>query len=327
MSDWIARIESHVGAPLVPKLRELYKRRDGEEGGELEVWPRWSIGMRMLLMPSSRVIGAFDSFASCVSMHGSCPFWAGSNGEFAAVYLEGPLTGRVYFWATDGRNDSVAYRSVDSFLETMDASVIAEKDWYEWPTDYYVDSEYFFIDEGTYKPASEADIAADVEARRQLQAEYTTATINDEFDDFYYAFNIMGLTPMSETDSILPFLDVDDMWIPARAANILGQRRFEPAIAKLGEVARRGTNNGRTAALQALGRIGTRKARDQVLQSLSHFGKGEEYFVAQALRRCGCDVREENVDPRGISSSDYLFRLPQELQWRPMDSQKRPAGP
>jgi hypothetical protein len=106
------------------------------------------------------------------------------------------------------------------------------------------------------------------------------------------------------------------MWIQARACDILGNRRYEPAIGKLGDIARTGTTNGRGAAMRALGRIGTPAALAQILESAPHFSKGSHWEVARALEGCGCEVRKDNIDPRGIQSPDYLYKLPGEAQWR-----------
>ena len=38
--------------------------------------------------------------------------------------------------------------------------------------------------------------------------------------------------------------------------------------------------------------------------------------MADALARCGCEVRKDNIDPRGVRTPDYLYRLPGESEWR-----------
>jgi hypothetical protein len=248
-------------------------------------------------------------------MRQSAAFWRGGNGEYAALFLTGPLTGRVYIIDDDGRNDSTSFRSPESFLESLNEAAAKGLDWQDLRTDYYVDTEYFYRGEAVCKPASEADVASDREARDLLREEYAAATIKDEFEDHHYAMNIMGLTPPSETEAVLEFLDSEDMWIQARACAILGNRRYQSAIDKLGEIARAGTTNGRGAAMRALGRIGSSAALAQILESAPHFVKGAQYEVADALAGCGCETRKDNIDPRGIKSPDYLYRLPGESEW------------
>jgi hypothetical protein len=316
MTPGIERIESHLGVPLLADLRELYAQGDGESPDDFQPY---STSRAMRLMSADEVIENYDRSRLFGRDRGWCMFWAGGNGEYAAAYLTGPLTGRVYIWDYDGRHDSIAFRSMRSFVASMDelaASDPASNDWPYLATDYYVDSDYFYRGKATCKPATADEIAADVESQRQLRAELATAQIKDELDEHHYAFNLMALTPLEQTASIMEFLDSDDMWIQARACDNLGHRRFEPATSKLGEIARAGTANGRSAARRALGRIGSRDAVEQLLQCIPHVEKGAEYQLFDALAACGCETRKANIDPRGIESPDYLFRLPGETEWR-----------
>ncbi len=311
MSAWITRIEQHLGRPLVPDLRRLYAQSDGEAGEHGRPGPV-SAGRPMRLMTADEVIETYDSFSGFVPLRGSALFWAGGNGEYAAVFLSGPLTGRVYIFDYDGRNDSVAFRSAGSFVASLGEAAAEGADWQDLRTDYYVDTEYFIRGDALCKPASEAETASDREAAALLRQEYATATIEDERDDHHYAMNIMALTPPAETASMLDFLDSDDMWIQERACNVVGHRKYEPVIAKLGTIARSGTTNGRGAALHALGRIGNAAALAEVLKSAPHFDRGAHYAVASALEACGCAVRKDHIDPRGVRTPDYLYQLPGE---------------
>lgn len=215
----------------------------------------------MPLMPPGDVADSFDMLRDFANLRGSVPFFRGWNTEYAAVYLAGPLSGRVYFWNYDGRHDSIAYRSITSFVDAMVAIGQAQQDWYAAPPDYYVPTQYFQHGTGICRPADAADIQSDANARDALRAEYETADIRDERDDHHYAFNIMALTPPEETASILEFLDSDDMWIQERACEVLGIRQYAPAIDRLADLAVNGLPNSRTAAPIALGRIGTPESR------------------------------------------------------------------
>jgi hypothetical protein len=203
MSKWIAKMESHLGASLVPGLRQLYEQADGEGPGDKYGRPGpASQGRPMRLMTSQEVVETFDRFNSLGPLRGSALFWAGDNGEYAAAFLTGPLTGRIYIFDYDGRNDSVVFRSVESFVESMNEAAAAGAGWQDLRTDYYVDTEYFIRGDAVCKRAAEAQIAADREAQRLLRAEYATATIKDELDDHHYAMNIRGLTPAFETECL-----------------------------------------------------------------------------------------------------------------------------
>ena len=316
MNAWTQQIESHLGVPLLDDLRELYESSDGESPDDFRPY---SSSRAMRLMSADEVIEYFDQLLTFANPRGSCQFWIGGNREFASAFLTGPLSGRVFIRDYDGRNDSIAFRSVRSFVESMNDLAAGDPQLNDWPdlaSDYYVDSEYFYRGKAICKPATQEEIVSDVEAARQLQAEYAAAQNLDEPDEHHYAMNIMALIPPMATEEILEFLDSQDMWIQARACAILGHRRYEPATARLREIVRTGTTNGRGAALRALGRLGTPAAFEQIVQSIGHYFKGGSRELADALAGCGCEIRKENIDPRNIQQPDYLYRLPGESEWR-----------
>lgn len=318
MTDWIATMESGLRLTLVPELRALYEGTDGEEGANGWVGPA-SAGRPMRLMSSEEVLETNDNFRGFVRMRDSAIFWMNGNGEYAAVFLAGPLAGRIYFFTNDGRNDSISFRSVNSLIAAMNELAAADSecpDYQDLRTDYYVETEYYIRGDAVRRPASADEFAADRDACRRLREEYASATIADEFDEHHYAMNIMALTPDDETETLDEFLKSEDMWIQAQACNILGHRRYEPRIAELGEIARTGTTNGRGAAVRALGRIGTATARQELIASAPHFTKGDHWNLSAALEACGCEVRKDNIDPRGIKTPDYLYRVPGESEWR-----------
>src|SRR5262249_19126403 len=110
---------------------------------------------------------------------------------------------------------------------------------------------------------TEQEIDADWAAACELLPRYV-ASVGDERCD--HAMAIMALTPLAHTESVLPFLDDPDMWIPERAADVLGARKFAPAVPRLAEVARTGRANGAMAAMRALEAIGTTDSLEQLRQ-------------------------------------------------------------
>jgi len=253
----ITKIEQHLGVPLLPELRALYFRANSDrDWDEDELGPfHSSEGLPMRLMSSAEVIRLFDGFSGRIDLYGSAGFWQGRNGAYAFAFLTGPLQGRVYFYDYDGRNTSIAFRSIPSFYDALEEAGEQRIDWYQMPTDYYIDSSYYYHGAATCRPASPDDIAADLEAREQLLREYTPENVKTEFDEHHYAFNIMALTPPERTEDVVQFLRSSDMWVQARACQILGNRQYEPAVEQLAELARSGKGNGRSAADRALQRI------------------------------------------------------------------------
>lgn len=257
----VDRLQSYLGCTLLPGLRALYERGDGERYVEDDEPLPSNENRPMRLMSTDEVIEWHDSFSQFCDLRGSCPFWIGDNSELAAVYLSGPLQGRVYFWNYDGRNDSIAYRSIDSFLNALSDAARLGSDWYQMPTDYYVDTEYYLHGPAVCLPASAEDYAADLRARDELLQQYKQSVTPDEAAEHYYTFNIMALTAPNRSHDLLSFLDPDDMWIPERACHIIGLRRYEPAVDQLVALVRRGRANAERAALVALASIGTDRSR------------------------------------------------------------------
>lgn len=301
---WITAIESGIGLPLPDALRARYELLDGEIATDRP----------FRLMRSDEVAAEWEACRQMANLRGLCPFWVGWNHDHAALYLQGPLVGRICIWdhVHNYPHESVAYRSVESFLQSMDAAAHEELDWYEMPTDYYVETSYYFHGAAVSKPAGPADIESDRRALAHLRNEYAAATIEDEFDEWYFAFNIMGLTPLADTDSILGFLDAEDMYVQERACAILGHRKFAPAVEPLAHLAAHGKGNGQTAALAALGKIGTHDALEAIVRSIGRFEKGLHWLIAKALEGCGCRVRWQDDKFR---MRHYEYQLPHSDLW------------
>jgi HEAT repeat protein len=66
----------------------------------------------------------------------------------------------------------------------------------------------------------------------------------------------MALTSPTDIETrIYPFLDDEDMYVQERAIELLGFHQYQPAVAKLTDLATNAKPNGRTAAKIALKKI------------------------------------------------------------------------
>jgi len=175
-------------------------------------------------------------------------FWTDDNSNYAGLYVSGPLIGKVCVIDHEEPDLSPAYASLPSFLTTLLAVIPEEVEWYDLPQDY-----------PAVGPASDPQaMAADWQLVQSLQSLYEAS--QDE-ERMYYAYCRMALTPFEHTNTLLPFTYDEDMYVQARACEILGLRRYEPATGRLTEVVQHGMHNGRWVAIHALGRIGTTAAR------------------------------------------------------------------
>jgi hypothetical protein len=94
----------------------------------------------------------------------------------------------------------------------------------------------------------------------------------------------MALTPSERVDTVLEFVDDDDMWTQERACWILGRRKYEPAVARLAVVALRGKHNGRVKAIGALGRIGSQECKDHLSALVRQLPPSYDIYVKHALK-------------------------------------------
>lgn len=303
---WIAELESELGATLPSELRALYERGDGES----DLWPD---RRPMRLLKSAEAIADYRELSRSVDLRGACPFWVSDNGDRATVYFVGPLRGRIGLWdyASGYPSDPVAYRSTASFVASLNEAAKEGIDWYEMPTDYLVSTSYYSHGAGVCKPATSEEVESDREAFRAM-LEACEAGDFGEGDELFYAVHAIALAPPDETESIVRFLDSGDMYVQEAACNSLGHRRFEPAVSRLGTLAREPGGNGQTAAVTALGKIGTAAARDAILASVPGFSEGLDLLLARALEATGCEIR---FDEDKYRRRTYQYRLPGAATW------------
>ena len=181
-------------------------------------------------------------------------FWTDDNSNYAGLYITGPLAGKVC-WIDHGEIDPTpVYASVRSFLRTQLEALSEEIDWDEFPRDY-----------PALQPSSDPERIAQDE--QILQTLWPLYEASDEDEHIYNAYCILALTPFGQIDTLLAFTYDPDSEIQARVCDILGQRRYEPAIDRIAEIVRHGAYpNGPGAAIRALGSIGSEAARARLLE-------------------------------------------------------------
>jgi hypothetical protein len=281
----LAPLEEHFGTTVPDELATLYGiLADG--GSEL------STNEIAELLPPEAAIAETKKHAAIFNLHGAGLFWRLGNGVTGYVHLHGPLRGRVYLRDYDGRAKSISYRSARSFAETMAAATstganededFEPGDWYTSRTDYFVNTSHFYHGSGVLLPAPPEDVARDLHDRDALQQEWQSAPSHGEENQQHYAFSYMALTPPDRTADIIPFTESPDMWIQARACEILGHRRAEWAIPQLLRVIESGGHNGIGAAIAALGRIGTSSGRDALVALKRQAKQGYGGAIDRAL--------------------------------------------
>ncbi len=181
-------------------------------------------------------------------------FWTDDNSNYAGLYITGPLAGKVCWIDHSEIDPTPVYASVRSFLRTQWEALSEEIDWGEFPRDY-----------PALQPSSDPERIAQDE--QILQTLWPLYEVSEEDERIYNAYCILALTPFEQIDTLLAFTYDADSEIQARVCDILGQRRYEPAIDRIVEIVRHGAYpNDPGAAIRALGNIGSEAARARLLE-------------------------------------------------------------
>jgi hypothetical protein len=312
----IQAMAEELSCILLPEIVTLYQQVDGmlrranedyaaltEGGGSVgDLYRLMSTAEVREMHPSLVPPYGFDAF-------GRRCFWADDQSNYAALYVEGPLAGRVCLLNHEELDPAPVYRSVASFLTAV--ANAGKRGFFADGTDYPTPPSADYPALGP-ADATEAEKSDDQDAIRSLVPLSETAVEDDE--RILYAFSIMALTPYESTADLLRFSEDEDFYIQERACDLLGLRRWESAIPTLEEVALHGVSNGKIAAIRALGRIGTGtalRALVRVHEMLPASGaSGWWYLFEAAFAACGCEVNGDRRNPR--------YREPGANEWKPL---------
>jgi hypothetical protein len=283
----ISALQTGFSSALPDAIVSLYRDHDGMP---------LQRGRGLRLMPVEEALELFATTGNelgCLEKGIRC-FWTDDNSNYAGVYATGPLKGKVCFLDHESPDYAPAFRSVESFLEELLHAIKSGHDWYEMTADYPSTNE-----------AKPQEVIEDWELVKSIRPNYEHAANDDQ--RAYWAMCIMALTPPAHTATLMEFLDVDDIWIPERACQILGSRKFEPAIEKFVALARAGKANSGIASLMALGKVGTLQCRELLISLAGELRPGVSIYIAKALEECGCEV--------GHTDGNWRYRLPESDKW------------
>jgi hypothetical protein len=239
--------EKELDCTFPESIRAWYEDHDG-----MSASARW---LPMRLMSLEEVI---DFHAVVLEygwdIWGLRVFWTDDSSNYAGLYITGPLAGKVCWIDHSEIDPTPVYASVRSFLRTQLETLSEEVDWEELPRDYPAP-----------KPSSDPErIAQDEQILQTLRPLYAAS---EEDERIFHAYCIMALTPFEQIDALLAFTYDEDSEIQARVCDVLGQRRYEPAIERLAEIVLHGAYpNAPGAAIRALGSIGSEAARARLLE-------------------------------------------------------------
>lgn len=234
----IEALAAALGYPIPEAVLALYRDHDGLPTGS-------PLPMRLLSTSEATSTNAALRQPNLELSSRIAVFWTDDDSNYAGVFTSGQLQGRVCLLEHDEPADWPKYQSVASLCRRLVSAWRAGLGWYDMPHDYPV------LDSMDVLPEDRA-IGLHL-LDRYSQAPDTPASIRA-------AFGAMQLLPPADTELLLPLLRSTDMWVQERACQVLGLRKFAPAIEALSEVAMSGMHNGRAASLIALRQIDTPEA-------------------------------------------------------------------
>ncbi|MDR6726906.1 hypothetical protein J2W91_005431 [Paenibacillus amylolyticus] len=170
------------------------------------------------------------------------PLWTDDHSNYIGLKVQGACKYRINYIDHEETDVSPGFRSVRSFIAELEQHPSFY--WDELKKDYPSDIEI-----------SDAEMDEDLRCIDELNKLISSNPLIDDDIRCQYIFSIMALTPKRNLDSLIPYLDDEDMYVQERACEILGFHRYLPARDKLIEVSTNGMHNGKLAAKRALARI------------------------------------------------------------------------
>ncbi|MCJ1218604.1 HEAT repeat domain-containing protein [Paenibacillus polymyxa] len=170
------------------------------------------------------------------------PLWTDDHSNYVGLYVEGPLAYKLCYINHQETDLSPRYRSTASLIAELEQN--PELDWEQMRKDYPSDNDI-----------STEQLAEDIRCMHEMQAILEKDSSMEDDVRCQLLYSLMAITPVSEVDSLLPYVDDEDMYVQERACTLLGYHGYEPATELLKEVMKHGSPNGKLAARKALSMI------------------------------------------------------------------------
>lgn len=236
-AEQIRHLEASLGVPLPEPLAALYRAFDGQDASQS------ALVFRFLRLDEVQALIQDGEWLELPP--GARAFVTDDHGNYAFVYLTGPLQGKMGLNDHDEPSAEPVFRSVPSFLMHLMASGNRSMAW-----DFRGMSR-------DYPALVDRHTPAELDSDRALAAHYfqVWAGSVDEDERMAAACTAMTLLPHQDSNQIIPFALDADMRLAVDACGQLGWREWAPAIPTLHQVALDGLPNARNAAGIALGMI------------------------------------------------------------------------
>ncbi|MCG7409428.1 HEAT repeat domain-containing protein [Paenibacillus sp. ACRRX] len=194
------------------------------------------------LMEFDEIIETADFMSEMEVYQDIIPLWTDDHSNYIGLHFQGACKYRISYINHEETDLSPSFRSISSFITKLEQH--PNLDWDELKKDYPSEIEF-----------SNTELAEDSICIEELNKLISSNELINDDVRCQYIFSIMALTPKRDLDSLIKYLDDEDMYVQERACEIIGFHRYIPAKEKLTEVSKNGMHNGKLAATIALSRI------------------------------------------------------------------------
>ncbi|MGG3510128.1 HEAT repeat domain-containing protein [Paenibacillus lautus] len=194
------------------------------------------------LMEFEEIIELADFMSEIEVYQDIIPLWTDDNSNYIGLHIQGACKYRISYINHEEADLSPGFRSISSFITKLELH--PNSDWDELKKDYPSEIEI-----------SSTEIDEDLSCIDELNNLISSNQLINDDIRCQYIFSIMALTPKGYLNSLIKYLDDEDMYVQERACEIIGFHRYIPAKEKLIEISINGMHNGKLAAKRALARI------------------------------------------------------------------------
>ncbi|MWV43380.1 HEAT repeat domain-containing protein [Paenibacillus sp. HJL G12] len=194
------------------------------------------------LMDIEEIMEVTDFMSEMDVFQDIVPLWADDHSNYIGIYVQGTCKNKVCYLNHEETDLSPGFRSISTFVSELESH--PDLDWHELKKEYPadIDSDPNLLEEDLN---CISDLNNLINSNNQITDEMRCQ----------YIYSIMVLTPKTQLDSIVKYLDDEDKYVQERACEIIGYHKYAPAKDKLVEISKSGMHNGKIAAKKALARI------------------------------------------------------------------------
>ncbi|HEX6372858.1 MAG TPA: SMI1/KNR4 family protein [Longimicrobium sp.] len=240
-------LAAELGCEIDADLMAIY----GDHDGTTDTWGEDDAKIAFRLVPVAEVVDMYHTLREGKFEFPTSDwrvFWTDDQSNYAAVYVEGPLRGKVCFVAHDSVEENYIpyFRTVRSFCAELVRVAALEGRWSKLSMDY---------------PACASVSPADEESDRGLALQYAAECRMADEDERqeYLAGCVIQLIPYADGGLLLSLSQDENEHLRQRAGGLIQQRQREEratsALPRLVELIRTGPHGRRSEARQEISRL------------------------------------------------------------------------